>query len=103
MGNTSSHYRPTAIDLFCGAGGLSLGFEQAGFDVISAVEADPVHAAVHRFNFPVVHISQHIPLAERNRLEYFARIGSLDDMAVRIPQAGKWFDELVEKVGDNDG
>jgi len=46
------NYRPTAIDLFSGAGGLSLGFEQAGFDIAAAVEIDPVHAAVHKYNFP---------------------------------------------------
>lgn len=44
--------RPIGIDLFSGAGGMSLGFEQAGFDVVAAVEIDPVHAAVHKFNFP---------------------------------------------------
>lgn len=31
---------------------MSLGFEQAGFDVVAAVEYDPVHAATHAFNFP---------------------------------------------------
>ncbi|MEI8241934.1 MAG: DNA cytosine methyltransferase [bacterium] len=44
--------RPIGIDLFAGAGGMSLGFEQAGFDVAAAVEIDPIHAAVHHFNFP---------------------------------------------------
>ncbi len=31
---------------------MSLGFEQAGFDIVSAVEIDPVHAAAHHYNFP---------------------------------------------------
>lgn len=44
--------RPIAVDLFAGAGGMSLGFEQAGFDVRAAVEIDPIHAAIHKFNFP---------------------------------------------------
>lgn len=44
--------RPIAVDLFAGAGGLSLGLEQSGFDVVAAVEYDPVHAATHEYNFP---------------------------------------------------
>ncbi|MEB3149338.1 MAG: DNA cytosine methyltransferase, partial [Sphaerospermopsis sp.] len=44
--------RPIAVDLFAGAGGMTLGFEQAGFDVLAAVELDPIHCAIHKFNFP---------------------------------------------------
>jgi DNA (cytosine-5)-methyltransferase 1 len=44
--------RPIGVDLFAGAGGLSLGFEQAGFRVAAAVEYDPIHAATHEYNFP---------------------------------------------------
>ena len=29
-----------AIDLFCGAGGLSLGFQQAGFNIIVGVDTE---------------------------------------------------------------
>jgi DNA (cytosine-5)-methyltransferase 1 len=44
--------RPIGVDLCAGAGGMSLGFEQAGFDVLAAVEIDPVHCATHQYNFP---------------------------------------------------
>ncbi len=45
--------RPIAVDLFAGSGGMTLGFEQAGFDVLAAVEIDPIHCAVHQYNFPL--------------------------------------------------
>ena len=34
--------KPTAIDLFCGAGGLSEGFRQAGFRVLAGNDIDEV-------------------------------------------------------------
>jgi DNA (cytosine-5)-methyltransferase 1 len=42
--------RLTAIDLFCGAGGLSLGLQQAGFDVLGAVEISELAARTYRLN-----------------------------------------------------
>ncbi|MBD2138303.1 DNA cytosine methyltransferase [Anabaena sp. FACHB-1237] len=44
--------RPIAVDLFAGSGGMTLGFEKASFDVLVSVEIDPVHCAIHKFNFP---------------------------------------------------
>lgn len=52
MTSSKKRTRPVGIDLFAGAGGLSLGFEQAGFDIAAAVEIDPVHCATHEYNFP---------------------------------------------------
>jgi len=49
---TRGSSRPMVVDLFAGAGGMSLGFEQAGFTVAGAVEIDPVHATIHHYNFP---------------------------------------------------
>lgn len=40
-----------AIDLFSGAGGFSLGMEQAGFRVAAAIDADPHAVGVYRQNF----------------------------------------------------
>ncbi len=41
-----------ALDLFSGAGGLSLGFKKAGFQVVQAIESDPHAAATYRHNHP---------------------------------------------------
>jgi DNA (cytosine-5)-methyltransferase 1 len=44
--------RPTSVDLFCGVGGMSLGFEQAGFEVIAAIDIEQIHVDTYLQNFP---------------------------------------------------
>ena len=48
----------TAIDLFSGLGGLSLGLRQAGFTVIGAVEREPLAAAAYAINHPNTRLIQ---------------------------------------------
>lgn len=45
----ADNQNPTFVDLFCGTGGLSLGFLLEGFDCLLAVDKDP--AAVECYNF----------------------------------------------------
>lgn len=42
--------KPLAIDLFAGAGGISQALKNAGFDIIMAVEINPVFAQSYRLN-----------------------------------------------------
>jgi DNA (cytosine-5)-methyltransferase 1 len=44
--------RPKAVDLFCGAGGLSLGLHQAGFEVVLGVDHNREALETHRSMFP---------------------------------------------------
>ena len=44
--------RPVVIDLFSGAGGFSLGFVQAGWQVVAAVELDYWSTITYCFNIP---------------------------------------------------
>jgi DNA (cytosine-5)-methyltransferase 1 len=44
--------KPTALDLFAGAGGLSLGLHAAGWNVVAAVEWDIWASQTYQLNFP---------------------------------------------------
>lgn len=49
---TAEHFQHDFIDLFCGAGGLSVGLEQEGFRPIIAVDKDLAALLTYRFNRP---------------------------------------------------
>lgn len=60
-----SEYRPeariesfTAVDLFCGCGGVTEGLKQAGFHVVAAVDNDPVACKTYIANHPDVTLYQ---------------------------------------------
>lgn len=47
-------YRPTAVDLFSGCGGLTLGLKLAGFQVLGAVDNDHLAVETYSANHPEV-------------------------------------------------
>jgi DNA (cytosine-5)-methyltransferase 1 len=66
---------PIAIDLFCGAGGFSLGVMQAGFQVVASLDNDPaaMHTYLHNLgSYPVnIHFASE---ADQQRAErYFEK------------------------------
>lgn len=44
--------KPVIVDLFCGAGGMSLGFKQAGFKIAFANDIEPACIETYSFNHP---------------------------------------------------
>jgi DNA (cytosine-5)-methyltransferase 1 len=62
--------RPLAADLFCGAGGMSLGLESAGFDVVLGVDHDADAVETHRATFPGMSVDW--DLAEDDTIERVA-------------------------------
>ncbi|WP_410953422.1 DNA cytosine methyltransferase [Pseudomonas sp. S1(2024)] len=73
MRSQSSSPKPKLVSLFCGAGGLDLGFSQAGFDVCFAADYDKAAVESYNNNHP-------------------GRLGHVIDLLDTTPQA------LYEKV-----
>ena len=61
--------RLTAIDLYAGCGGLTLGLRAAGFDVVAAVENEEVAASTYSKNHPRTRlVEQDIQVVDPRRL-----------------------------------
>lgn len=57
---------PRVVDIFSGCGGLSLGFERAGFKISAGIEIDPYAASSHAVNFHGSRVSRHPDERERH-------------------------------------
>jgi len=44
------------------------------------------------------HASRHVPPEQVERLEYFARVSSLEEIEAKIPEAQSWFEQLLSKI-----
>lgn len=73
--------KPRAIDLFCGAGGLSLGLRDAGFSVLVGADADPWAVETHTAN-----------------LGGFGYVGDLSDPTELLEHLDGWGIDHVELV-----
>lgn len=48
----SRKIKPTVLDIFCGAGGMSLGFKNAGCQILGGIDQNRYAIATHHQNFP---------------------------------------------------
>ena len=44
--------KPKAIDLFCGCGGISVGLQKAGFEILAGIDIEKKYLATFQHNFP---------------------------------------------------
>ena len=48
--------KPTAVDVFCGCGGLTVGLKRAGFRVLGAIDIDQLSVETYEANHPDVEV-----------------------------------------------
>lgn len=86
-----SDHRPTAVDLFCGCGGLTVGLKKAGFRVLAAIDVDPLSIKTYRANHRKVKVSK-VDIRELDPLDLLKsinlKVGELDLLAGCPPCQG---------------
>ncbi|CAM5221012.1 hypothetical protein UACE39S_00994 [Ureibacillus acetophenoni] len=63
--------KPTVVDLFCGSGGMSLGFSQAGFKILFANDIEPSCTETYCYNHPEI---------DKNKVV----LGDIQDIALTV-------------------
>jgi DNA (cytosine-5)-methyltransferase 1 len=91
----------TAIDLFAGGGGLTVGLKQAGFTVVSAVEIEKHAFATYKANHPEVRVfRQDVRTVDGKYLRGLSPTGMIDLLAGCPPCQG--FSSLTFKSKKTD-
>lgn len=91
----------TAIDIFAGGGGLTVGLKRAGFNVVSAVEIESNAFATYKSNHPEVQAyKQDVRTIKGNVFRRSSPTGSIDLLAGCPPCQG--FSSLTSKYQKTD-
>jgi DNA (cytosine-5)-methyltransferase 1 len=87
--------KPTVASFFAGVGGIDIGFEKAGFDIIFANEIDKYATKTYRTNFPKVkHLEGDIALIDPDNIpEVDVIVGGFPCQAFSIAGYRKGFDD----------
>jgi DNA (cytosine-5)-methyltransferase 1 len=84
MQTSQKSKRPVAVDVFSGAGGLTLGLKRAGFRVAAAIEIEDNAFATYKTNHPEVHaIKQDVRTVKGRHLR--ALVGGEIDLLAGCP------------------
>lgn len=93
MGSEINKKIYNALDLFCGAGGFSIGMEHAGFNVVASIEFNPQIAETYKYNNPQTHLVI-------DDIRYIK--ASKDDIDISMPVHEHGFQD-VKQIFDKDG
>jgi DNA (cytosine-5)-methyltransferase 1 len=88
------------IDLFAGVGGMSLGFESEGFEVVYANEYDKAIASAYELNHPGTEVDTR-DIREIDFIETFSRFRGLVDVVVGGPPC-QGFSQKGKRIGLDD-